>query len=73
MLKKIALTVGMFGALAVAAPTVLACPNMDKERNEAPKTAEKDKQKDTEKTAPKKDDKKKDADKTKDGDKVSMK
>jgi hypothetical protein len=59
MLKKISTVLVAAGALAIATPTVFACPDHDKEKSgETPKTVDKDKSKD--KDTAKKDDKKKD-------------
>jgi hypothetical protein len=74
-MKKLAIALATFGALAIATPAVFACPGHDGEKSDnAPKTAESEKSKEKKapaKKAPKKDEKK-DTEK-KDGDKVSMK
>lgn len=74
-MKKLAIALAAFGALAIATPAVFACDGHGDKgaKTEAPKTAKKEGDK---KKAPvKKEDKKKDEKKTekKDGDKVSMK
>jgi hypothetical protein len=79
-MKKLALALVAFGALAVVSlsgtPAVFACPGHDGEKAEtdAPKTAKKDgdKKKAPAKKKDEKKDEKKDGEK-KDGDKVSMK
>jgi hypothetical protein len=76
-MKKLAIALAAFGALALATPAVYACPGHDGDKSadtDAPKTAKKD-EKQKKAPAKKKDEKKnekKDTEK-KDGDKVSMK
>jgi hypothetical protein len=75
-MKKLALALAAFGALAIATPAVFACPGHDGEKSDtdAPKTAKKDEKK-QKAPAKKKEEKKQDKKETekKDGDKVSMK